>query len=263
MTESVLADLDANGTATLTFNRPDIHNAFDDELIARLTDELDRLEQDSDVRCIVLRANGKSFSAGADVNWMRRMADYSENENFQDAMALGELMRSLHDICKPTLALVQGAAYGGGVGLVACCDIAIANHGATFCLSEVRLGLVPAVISPYVVQAIGARASRRYFLTGEVFDSAEAYRLGLVHAVVASGGLEAAADAIVTKICQGGPQAQSASKRLIATVERAPLDDALVEETAHRIANIRASAEGREGLQAFVEKREPAWRKGR
>ena len=247
------------GVGTIRMNRPDVHNAFDDVLIAALTAELRRLEQWREARVIVLAANGKSFSAGADLNWMQRMAKYSREENLRDAMALANLMRTLDGLTKPTVARVQGAAFGGGVGLVACCDIAIAGTEAEFSLSEVRLGLIPSVISPYVIAAIGEREARRYFLTAERFDAAEARRIGLVHEVVDSSALDATVAKIAGHLLKGGPQAQAAAKRLIADVGRRPMDDALSTETARRIAAIRVEKEGQEGVSAFLEKRPPAW----
>ncbi len=248
-----------NGVATVRMNRPDVHNAFDDVLIADLTAELRRLDQSQEVRVIVLAANGKSFSAGADLNWMKRMAQYSEAENLHDAMALATLMRTLHGVHKPTVARVQGAAFGGGVGLVACCDIAIAADEALFSLSEVRLGMIPSVISPYVVAAIGERAAHRYFLTAERFGAEEAKRIGLVHEVVTADKLDEAVGNMADHLLKGGPKALAAAKKLIADVSRDPLDDSLTEETARRIAAIRVGAEGREGIAAFLEKRKPDW----
>jgi methylglutaconyl-CoA hydratase len=247
------------GIATVRMNRPDVHNAFDDALIAALTAELRRLDALPEARIIVLAANGKSFSAGADLGWMRRMATYSREDNLRDAMALAELMRALDGVQKPTIAKVQGAAFGGGVGLVACCDIAIASTQATFSLSEVRLGLIPAVISPYVIAAMGERAARRYFLTAERFDAAEARRIGLVHEVVDGATLDEAVAGMAAQLLKGGPHALAAAKKLIADVSRRPMDDALSAETARRIAAIRVEREGQEGLAAFLEKRKPDW----
>lgn len=247
------------GIATVRMNRPDVHNAFDDRLIVELTTELRRLEQAPDVRAVVLAASGKSFSAGADLNWMQRMTKYSEAENLRDAVAMAGLMRTLHGMHKPTIARVQGAAFGGGVGLVACCDIAVAAAEASFSLSEVRLGLIPSVISPYVISAIGEREARRYFLTAERFGAEEAKRIGLVHAVTSSDRLDEVVKNFADFLLKGGPNALAAAKKLIADVARHPLDDALMEETARRIASIRVSPEGREGLSAFLEKRPPAW----
>ena len=253
---------DARGVAHLWLDRPSLHNAFDDALIAALTDELGRLARDPGVRVLVLGGRGKSFSAGADLNWMKRMAGYTEAENRKDADALAALMRTLDRFPKPTLARVQGPAYGGGVGLVACCDIAIAARGATFALSEARLGLIPAVISPYVVAAIGERAARRYFLTAEVFDAGEAHRLGLVHEIHDEVALDVAVEAMVHRLLAAGPQAQAECKSLIARVARGPVDDAMVADTAARIARVRVSTEGREGIAAFLSKRKPGWVSG-
>lgn len=259
---SLSVDVDDRGRAMVTLERPEIHNAFDEPLIAALTGTLEALGRDDRVRVVLLAARGKSFSAGADLGWMRRMASCSREENLRDARALAGLMRTLDGLRKPTIAVVQGAAYGGGVGLVACCDVALASPRATFCLSEVKLGLIPAVISPYVVAAIGPRAARRYALTAEAFDATEARRIGLVHEVVEEGALRAAADRLAGSFLRSGPRAVAAGKALVARVARAPLDDAMVEDTAERIAAIRASEEGREGLTSFLEKRAPAWVKG-
>jgi len=247
------------GIATVWMNRPDVHNAFDDVLIAELTAELRRLDQASEARVIVLAARGKSFSAGADLNWMKRMAQYTEAENLRDAVALASLMRTLHGLKKPTIARVQGPAFGGGVGLVACCDIAVAAKEAQFSLSEVRLGMIPSVISPYVIAAIGERSARRYFLTAERFDADEAKRIGLVQGVVPASQLDEAVAAMASHLLKGGPRALAAAKKLISDVSRHPIDDALAEETARRIAAIRVSAEGREGIAAFLDKRKPDW----
>ena len=256
---TILIETNAAGVATLTLNRPELHNAFDDRLIADLTQELNRLEADPAVRAVVLAASGKSFSAGADLNWMRRMAGYSKQENFRDAMDLAELMLTLNELNKPTIARVQGAAYGGGVGLVACCDIAIASEAASFRLSEVALGLIPAVISPYVIQAIGERQARRYFLTAERFTAQEAQYLGLVHQVVPAEALDETVASVLTTLDNNGPAAIKAAKELIRAVGHSPIDNTLIEDTASRIAEIRASAEGREGVDAFLNKRKTAW----
>ncbi|MFA7405854.1 MAG: enoyl-CoA hydratase/isomerase family protein [Pelobacteraceae bacterium] len=258
--QTIITHIDSRGRATLTMNRPELHNAFDDRLISDLTDALRELDEDPDVRVVVLAANGKSFSAGADLNWMRRMADYSREQNLADAENLAELMHTLDTLSKPTIALVQGAAYGGGVGLVACCDIAIATARATFCLSEVKLGLFPAVISPYVIAAIGSRASRRYFLSAESFDAGDALLLGLVHQVVADEHeLAATAERMVSQLLANSPAAMAGAKNLVAAVAGRHVDDALIADTAGRIADQRSSREGREGLSAFLEKRKPSW----
>ena len=244
----------------VTLNNPERHNAFDDVLIADLTSAFRSLDANSDVRIVILSAIGKSFSAGADLNWMKRMSTYSEEENFRDAMALGDLMRTLHRLSKPTISRVQGAAYGGGVGLVACCDIAVGTHNAAFSLSEAKLGLIPAVISPYVIAAIGERAAHRYFLTAERFDAGEAFRLGLLHELVASDDdMDETINDICDALMQGGPCAHFEAKSLIAAICNRPIDDAVITETAKRIARVRASAEGKEGLSAFLEKRKARW----
>jgi methylglutaconyl-CoA hydratase len=243
-------------------NRPKLHNAFDDLLIEELTAALLRLSSDNRCRVVLLIGSGTSFSAGADLNWMRRMADYTREENLRDALGLAALMQTLNGLAKPTIALVQGAAYGGGVGLVACCDMAIATERATFCLSEVKLGLMPAVISPYVIAAIGPRACRRYFLTAEVFTAAEAGRLGLVHEVVADdAALQSRGRELAGSLLKNGPRAMAAAKELIAMVAGRVVDAGLIGDTAARIAERRASAEGHEGLSAFLEKRTPEWAK--
>lgn len=245
--------------ARVTLDRPEVHNAFDDRLIAALTAHLRELDANAQVRVVVLAANGKSFSAGADLNWMKRMAAYSEAENLRDAVGLGDLMHTLSTMGKPTIARVQGAAYGGGVGLVACCDIALGTPEAVFSLSEVRLGLIPAVISPHVVAAIGERQARRYFLTAERFDATQAHRMGLLHEVVDAAQLDARVDEIADHLLKGGPKSQTAAKRLIEAVTNRPIDRSLVEDTAERIARIRVTPEGREGVAAFLEKRTPRW----
>jgi len=253
-------DTDTRGVATLTLSRPDKHNAFDDALIAELDRALRQVEGDDAVRLLVLAAEGKSFSAGADLNWMRRMADYSEDENFEDAMRLADMLQRLDELRKPTIARVQGHAFGGGVGLVACCDVAVAAQPAKFCLSEVRLGLMPSIISPFVVRAIGAREARRYFQTAERFDAAEALRIGLVHRTVAPEALDEVVAGIIDALLQGGPEAQAAAKDFIALNDAAPINKELLRDAARRIANLRASDEGREGVSAFLEKRAPGWR---
>lgn len=256
---TVISGCDATGVATLLLNRPDLHNAFDDILIADLTRELRRLDDDPNVRVVVLAAHGKSFSAGADLNWMRRMAAYSYEQNLADARQLAELMRTLNELRKPTLAKVQGAALGGGVGLVACCDIAVGAETASFALTEVRLGLIPAVISPYVIAAIGGRQARRYFLTAERFDAQEALRIGLLHQVVAAADLHTAVHNHCRTLLANGPVALAAAKDLVRTVCGKPIEQALIGDTATRIARLRASDEGREGVSAFLEKRRPNW----
>ena len=252
--------IDKSGkVATVRLNRPDKHNAFDEHLIAELTQAFRNVASDAAVRVLVLAANGQSFSAGADLDWMKRMSALSRAENERDSLLFADLMETIDRCPKPVIGLVQGAALGGGVGLVACCDIAIATSSASFSLSEVRLGLLPAVISPYVAAAIGPRACRRYFLTAERFDAATAAKLGLVHRVVEPEALEAARDETVKQLLTGGPAAQAAAKELIRRVAFAPNDEALRRDTAGRIADARASAEGKEGIAAFLEKRKPNW----
>ena len=260
MTETILEAVDARGVATLTLNRPDRHNAFDDALIADLTAALHRLGDQPGIRAVVLASRGRSFSAGADLDWMRRIARQSPDANRADAAGLARLMHTLDRLPKPTLALVQGAAYGGGVGLVACCDVAIASERASFCLSEVKLGLTPATISPYVVNAIGPRWARRLFQTAELVPAARAREIGLVHEVVAEEELTAAGAAVLQDALQGAPGAQADAKDLVFLCEGRPIDADLMGETGRRIALRRASAEGQEGIAAFLQKRPPAWR---
>ena len=252
-------EIDQHGVARITLTRSEIHNAFNDVLIAELTAALEGLSADKRVRLLILRAQGRSFSAGADLNWMKAMAGFSEAENREDAMRLARLMQTLNELPLPTVALVQGSAYGGGVGLVACCDIVIAVEEAKFCLSEVKLGLIPAVISPYVIAAIGEAAARRYFLTAEAFSAWEAQRLGLVHEVVDRASLEQRGRQITDALLKGGPKAQAAAKDLIFRCSKSLADTSMIEETAARIAALRASDEGREGINAFLEKRSPDW----
>ena len=250
------------GVATLWLNRPDLHNAFDDGLIAEVTQAIDSLANETSARVVIVAGKGKSFSAGADLGWMKRMAGYSLDQNEADANRLAEMLHRLNALPKPTIAAVQGAAMGGGVGLCAACDIGIAASDAVFALSEAKLGLIPAVISPYVIEAIGARAARRYMLTAERFDAATAERLGLVSAVVAPDQLMTEARHIADILLQNGPQAVREAKLLVAHVGARPNDAALRAETAKRIARLRATEEGREGVAAFLEKRKPSWRNG-
>jgi methylglutaconyl-CoA hydratase len=262
MSDSIRIDTDARGVATVTLARPEVHNAFDEATIAELTARLHAVDDDAAVRVVVLAAAGRSFCAGADLNWMSRTARYTEQENRVDALGLARLMRTLSHLRKPTIARVHGAAFGGGVGLVACCDMAVAAREAVFALSEVRLGLIPAVISPYVIRAIGARAARRYFLTAERFGAEEAYRLGLVSEVVDADQLDAAIGLLVDQLLKGGPKAIEACKNLIDAVAARPIDNAVTEDTALRIAQQRASEEGRAGIEAFLSKHPPSWVSG-
>jgi methylglutaconyl-CoA hydratase len=245
--------------ARVTLDRPAIRNAFDDALIAALTKALRELDADGAVRAVVLAGSGAAFCAGADLNWMKRMAAYGYEQNLADAQALAGMLRTLDRMAKPTVARVHGPAFAGGVGLVAACDIAIGVPEAKFCLSEAKLGLSPATISPYVVRAMGERMARRYFLTAEVFDGTEAARIGLLSGVVAQEKLDAEVDGILRHLTQGGPQAMTKIKDLIRAVSAGAVDDAMIGDTAQRIAEIRVSPEGREGIASFLEKRKPSW----
>ena len=249
-----------DGVATLTLNRPEVHNAFDDALIARLTRALEEAGASAAVRVVVLAGSGKSFCAGADLAHMKRAADFSEAENIADAQALARLLMVLGGLPKPTVALVHGPAYGGGVGLVSACDIAVAAERASFALTEVRLGLIPAVISPFVVRAIGESHARRFMLTGERFHAETALRIGLVHEVVPAEALQARGGEVADMLLQCSPDAHCRAKALIAAVAGRPIDEALADDVARRIAAARASDDGREGIAAFLEKRPPRWR---
>ncbi|HUN52097.1 MAG TPA: enoyl-CoA hydratase-related protein [Candidatus Sulfotelmatobacter sp.] len=258
--EPVLLDVTAGGVATVTLNRPELHNSFSDDVIERLADIFDDLAKQDGVRVVIIEGRGASFCAGADLNWMRRAADFTEEQNLEDATALGYMLRSLNSMPKPTIALVHGSAYAGGVGLVAACDVAVAARNAVFCLTEVKIGLVPAVISPYVIEAIGAHNARRYFLTAERFPAHEAYRMGLVHEIVDDrAGLEAARDRLLGHFLAGAPGALAETKDLIFAVRYRRIDSELVLETARRIASRRVTEEGREGIASFLEKRKPRW----
>jgi len=259
-TAPLITEISGRGVATITMCRADVHNAFDDELIDRLRRELQGLENDPTVRVVVLAAEGKSFSAGADLNWMKRMAEYDRAENLEDAKNLGKLMAVLFRMRQPTVAMVQGPAYGGGVGLVACCDVAIASEDAHFCLSEVRLGLIPAVIGPYVIEAMGERQATRYMLTAEKFSAERARELGLVHEVVPADRLADKRNEIVDALLRGGPRALSEVKNLVSYITNsATQDEKVVRDTAGHIARVRATEEGQEGVAAFLEKRKPKW----
>lgn len=245
--------------ATLTLTRPELRNAFNDEVIAELTQAFTELGAREDVRAIVLAAEGPAFCAGADLNWMRRMADYDRAQNLADAARLAEMLRVIHHCPKPVIARVQGDVYAGGMGLVACCDIALSTDSAHYCLSETRLGLVPATISPYVIRAMGPRAAHRYCLSAERFDAAEALRIGFVHEVVPADQLDTRVDAVVKALVNASPAAVRACKRLLQDVAQREIDATLIASTVEAIADIRASTEGREGVQSFLQKRQPAW----
>ena len=245
--------------ARITLTQPEIRNAFSDEVIAEISAAFADVGAREEVRAVVLAAEGPAFCAGANLNWMRRMADYSREENLADAARLAEMLRLIYECPKPTIARVQGDVYAGGMGLVAACDMAVAVDSAGFCLSEVRLGLIPATISPYVIRAMGARAAQRYFLTAERFDAAEALRIGFVHAVVEASALDAQVDALTQALVNASPNAVRAAKRLVQEVAGRDIDAALIASTVEGIADIRASAEGREGVQSFLQKRKPNW----
>lgn len=251
--------IDSRGVANLILNRPEVHNAFDDQMIAELIRVLDQLAADDKVKVLTLSARGKNFSAGADLNWMRSMAQKNYQQNLDDANELAALMHKLDNFPKPTIALVQGAAFGGAVGLVACCDMALAEQGASFCLSEVKIGLIPAVISPYVMRALGERQCRRYFLTAERFNADNALTLGLLHQVVAAGELGSQAEMLINSLLQNSPAAVTSAKQLIQHIYQRPINAELIADTTAAIASIRVSAEGQEGLTAFLEKRKPGW----
>lgn len=245
--------------ARITLSRPKVRNAFNDAVIAELTEAFQSLGQRDDVRAIVLAADGSAFCAGADLNWMRRMADYTRAENLADAAKLADMLRVMFECPKPTVARVQGDVFAGGVGLVAACDMVVSVDSATYCLSEVKLGLIPATISPYVIRAIGARAAHRYFLTAERFSAQEAHRIGLVHEVVGSDALDAKVDELLKALTSASPNAVRACKRLVQDVAGQEITADLIEHTVAGIADIRASDEGREGVQSFLNKRKPFW----
>ena len=249
------------GVGLIWLNRPDLRNAFNDNMIAELTAALKTLEADTAVRAVVLAGTGPAFCAGADLNWMKRMSGYSFAQNHADAMGMASMLNTLYMLKKPTIARVHGAAFAGGVGLIAACDIAVAAYEAEFCLSEAKLGLIPATISPYVIRAMGERASRRYFLSAEHFTAAEAYRIGLVSDITPLAELDERINALLEQLLLCGPNAQALSKDLIHAVAGNAINAGMISDTASRIATARASAEGREGVAAFLEKRTPVWNK--
>ncbi len=256
---NVLFEVSEQGVASVTLNCPEKHNAFDDNVIATLTAIFSEISQRQDIRVVILQANGKSFSAGADLAWMKRMASYSFEDNLADANKLAEMLSVLNFLPQPTLGKIQGAAFGGAVGLASCCDIVLASDKASFCLSEVKLGLIPATISPHVINAIGVKASRRYFQTAERFSADKARQLGLVDEVIEHNNLNDSVDAMIKTILSNGPKAMRQAKALIFDVAYQTIDSNLLTETSKRIANIRISDEGQEGLNSFFEKRPPQW----
>jgi methylglutaconyl-CoA hydratase len=254
-------DVRVNGpVAQVYLNRPEVRNAFNDGVIAELSATFTRLGADPALRAVVLGAHGKAFCAGADLAWMRQMADYSWAQNRADAQALADMLFTVYRCPLPVVGRIQGDCYAGGLGLAAVCDVLVAARGVQFCLSEARLGLLPATIGPYVVKALGEQASRRYFATAERFDAERAQALGFVHECVPAEALDATVDGIVAALVANGPAAVKACKALVQDVAGQPITPELRAETARRIADIRASDEGREGVQAFLGKREPAWR---
>lgn len=256
---SVIEVLKNNGIATVTLNRPEKYNAFDDAIIEQMTQAFEGIDADDSIRVMVLAANGKHFSAGADLAWMKRMATYSYDENLSDARGLAKMLSTLNYLSKPTIARVQGAAFGGAVGLVSCCDIAMATPSASFCLSEVKIGLTPATISPYVVAAIGQRAARRYFVTAEQFNAEQAFKLGLVSEIIDDDELDARIEKLAETIKKNSPTAVIAAKKLAMDIGNSKMSEHLIEDTCERIADIRVSKNGQEGLSAFLEKRPPSW----
>jgi methylglutaconyl-CoA hydratase len=259
MYQSIITEVD-DSVGILTLNKAERHNALDELLIDEITRGLLELETDPRVRVVVLSSTGKSFCAGADLNWMKLSANYSMQDNLRDAQNLARLMTTLNELSKPTLARVQGSAYGGGVGLIAACDIAVATYDARFALTEIKLGTLPAVTSPYVLAAIGERHGRRYMLSAERFSAAEAYRIGLVHEIVpGEEQLDEAIGEIIDNLLKNGPNAQAECKALIHVISGQPIDEQTIEETTQRIARVRSSPEGKEGLTAFIEKRKPNW----
>ena len=257
----VITDIDDCGVARVRLNNPDKHNAFDDQIIGELTEAFVAIADNSNARVMVLASEGKSFSAGADLEWMKRMASYSYEDNLRDAGALALMLKTLNQMPQPTIARVQGAAFGGALGLISCCDMAVAASAASFSLSEVKIGLVPATISPYVIAAIGERAARRYFVTAERFDAHRALHLGLINEVVDAEQLDQEVELLVDALLANGPEAIMAAKKLVFDVSGKPIDQDLLDHTCEVIAAIRVSEQGQEGLNAFLEKRKPLWLK--
>ena len=251
--------IETGPVSRVTLNRPEVRNAFNDEVIAEITQAFTQLGQNPQVRAIVLAAEGQAFCAGADLNWMRRMADYNPAENLLDAAQLAEMLRVMYECPKPTIARIQGDVYAGGMGLVAACDMAVSVNTANFCLSEVKLGLIPATISPYVIRAMGARAAHRYFLSAERFDALEALRIGFVHSVVSADALDAKVAEIAQALVNASPDAVKACKQLVQDVAGREISAELIAGTVKAIADIRSSAQGKEGVQSFLQKRKPSW----
>ena len=259
MSNEVVTRVDADGNATVMLNRPHVHNAFDPAMTRLVTASLNRLDADPRVRAVVLLGAGKSFCAGADIGHMKASAAFSREQNYKAAQESARMFHTIYNLTKPTIACVHGAVRGGGVGLVAACDIAIAARTATFRFSEVKIGVIPSMISPYVIAAIGERQARRYFISGEEFDAAEAWRLGLIHDIAEEESLNGAVGRMLAQLYTSGPKAMTAAKQLISLSAHATIDKNILNETSRRIADIRATPEGQEGLAAFLEKRKPGW----
>ena len=257
--QKVVTRIDEHGNATVMLNRPEVHNAFDPEMVEALTSSLGKLGRDEAIRAVVLVGAGGSFCAGADIGHMKKSATFSKKQNFEAAQQSANMLHTLYTLPKPTIACVRGAVRGGGCGLVAACDIAIASRTATFRFTEVKLGIIPSMISPYVIAAIGSRMAHRYMLTGEELDCAEAYRIGLVHDIAEDEEVGGKIGALLGELYTSGPKAIAAAKALIPFAATAAIDESLVAETSRRIADIRATPEGQEGLAAFLDKRRPAW----
>lgn len=257
--DCVYLEVDHRHLATIVINRPEKHNAFDDEMIEKFIKILDQIEANKDIRCVLLRSIGDSFSAGADLNWMKKMTKYTEAENLKDAMRLAELLHKLYRLPRPLIAAVHGPAFGGGVGLLACCDVVIASEEAQFCLSEVKLGLIPALISPYMIAAMGPRACQRYFMTGEHFSAERAFHYGLVHEVTSHYHLYDDCEKVIDRILKSGPVAVCEAKQLVRDHRHRPIEQEQHEELAGWISRLRVSKEAQEGMKAFLEKRYPEW----
>lgn len=259
MTETVTTNIDERGVVTITLNRPEKCNAFDDQMITELTDALQTSGNNPKTRVVILAAAGKTFSAGADLDWMKRMGSYSYDENLSDAKLLSTLLKVLYELSVPTIAKIQGSAFGGALGLIICCDIAVATTNSKLCFSETKIGLIPATISPYVIQAIGTRQTQRYFLSAETINPHQALTLGLIHEAVDETELDSAIERVTQNLLSNSPAAMCAVKKLIQDIGHRPIDDKSRLETCKRLAEIRVSDEGQEGLSAFLEKRHPDW----
>ncbi|PCJ91649.1 MAG: gamma-carboxygeranoyl-CoA hydratase [Porticoccaceae bacterium] len=260
MKSMVTTKIDIRGVTTITLNRPEKHNAFDDQMVNQLTSAFEQTTTNPNSRVLILAAAGKTFSAGADLHWMKRMGKYSYKENLKDAGSLAYMLKILNEIPLPTIARIQGPAFGGALGLISCCDIAIAATKASFAFSEVKIGLIPATISPYIIEAIGSRAARRYFMTGEKFEAQQAVELGLINEAVEETQLDNTIAQFINTLLGNSPTAMHSAKQLVQDIRNRSINDELIKETCERIADIRRSKEGQEGLSAFLEKRKPHWR---